>query len=243
MSRVICKSFYLTLIIILLLPMPAFTMPTITCHCFTNRSYDPASPAAADQYFLATTQNSFFALAFNTDKKFIVIKKQQGTSPDDLWIAYWIAFKSGTSPETLLQAKRENETWKSVLAPMRLTTKTLGSRFSSALNTKLSAVNLAEAVVDELLVRYQLLGEVELAAMRQLGASSQELILAAVIAKKKDRPAKQIYLEVKNRAKTWGFLLKGAKIDTKNMQREISGLLKLHPTPMPISEPIPVQPH
>lgn len=77
------------------LPISAYAIPAITCHCFTDRSYDAAHPAAADAYFLATTQNAFFALVFNTDKKSVVMKKQQGTSPDDLWIAYWVASKTG----------------------------------------------------------------------------------------------------------------------------------------------------
>lgn len=239
MCHVIWKNFHFTFIIILLLPMPTRAMPVINCHCFTDRSYNPTNPAAADPYFLATTQNSFFALVFNTDKKDIVIKKQQGTSPDDLWIAYWVASKAGTLPETLLRSKLKNEAWKDVLAPLRLSTKALGVRFSSALNAKSSTAHLAETVVDDLLVHNQLLGEAELAAMRQLGASSQELIIATVIAIKTKQPARQIYLEVKNNAKTWGSLLKWANIDTKNMQREISGLLKLHPTPMIVSELIP----
>ncbi len=229
MHHVSRNNFKLSLIILLMLPMPALAIPAITCHCFTDRSFEPARPAAADPYFLATTQNSFFALVFNVDKKTIVIKKQQGTSPDDLWIAYWVASKSGASPETLLQAKSKNEAWKDVLAPLRLTTKVLGNRFSSALNAKSSTALLAEVVVDDLFIRYQLLEEGDLASMRQAGATSQELIIATVIAAKTRQPAKQICLEVKNGSKTWGSLLQQAKIDTKNIQREISTVLKLQP--------------
>ena len=89
------------------LSSPAQAIPTISCHCFTDRSYDPARPALADPYFLAMTQNTLFALVFKIDKKSVVIKKQQGVSSDDLWIAYWIAAKSGQSPEGLLQAKTD----------------------------------------------------------------------------------------------------------------------------------------
>jgi len=228
MRYVTCNNFVLILAILHMLPIPALAIPAITCHCFTDRSFEPARPAAADPYFLATTQNSFFAVVFATDRKSIVMKKQQGTSSDDLWIAYWVASRSGASPENLLQARLKNGVWKDILAPLRLSTKAAGTRFSKALNEKASASRLAETVVDELFLRYQLLGEGELAALRQAGASSQELIIATVIAARTKQSAKGIFLEVENRSKTWGSLLQGAKIDTKNMQQEISGILKLH---------------
>jgi hypothetical protein len=226
MRYVTWNSLQISLVILLMLPIPALAVPAITCHCFTDRSFNAERPAAADAYFLATTQNSFFAVVFNVDKKTIVMKKQQGKSSDDLWIAYWVASKTNASTEELLQAKQDKEAWKDVLAPLRLTTKALGTRFTRALNAKSSSAHLAETVVDELFVRYQLLSDVELAAMRQAGASNQELIIATVIAAKTRQTARQTYLEVKSGSKTWGSLLQGVKIDTKNMQREISTVLK-----------------
>jgi hypothetical protein len=106
-------------------------MPAITCHCFTDRSYDAAHPGTTDPYPLATTQNSFFALVFNTDKKTVVFKKQQGTSPDDLWIAYWVASRSGTSPESLLKERGNEETWHELIRRKRISEKSLGARFSN----------------------------------------------------------------------------------------------------------------
>jgi hypothetical protein len=216
-------------LILIIFPLSVLAIPTISCHCFKDRSYDAAHPAAADPYFLATTQNSFFALVFSTDKKNIVIKKQQGTSPDDLWIAYWVASKTGVSPDTLLQAKLKNEAWQDVLAPLRLTTKVLGTQLSNALYAKSSTANLAARVVDELFLKYKIISNGELVAIRQAGASNQELIVASVIAAKTRQPANQVYLEVKNGAIAWGGLLQKAKIDTKNMQHEISSILKLQP--------------
>lgn len=229
MRHITVNNLLLSLMILLILPLPALAIPAITCHCFTDRSFNPAKPALADPYFLATTQNSFFAAMFNVDKKTIVMKKQQGTSSDDLWIAHWVASKTNTSAETLLQSKQSKEAWQDVIAPLRITTKDLGVRFAAALNAKSSTARLAEAVVDELLLRYRLLADAELVALRKAGASNQEVIIATVIAVKMKQPVMQIYLVVKSGTKTWGSLLRDSRIDTKTMQREIDAILKLHP--------------
>jgi hypothetical protein len=206
---------------------PAQAIPTITCHCFTDRSYDPAKPALADPYFLAMTQNTLFALVFKIDKKTVVIKKQQGVSSDDLWIAYWIAAKSGQSPEGLLQAKTDKGTWPEVIGHVRLPPNTLGVGVSGALNAGASAAVLAAAVVDDLFRSYRLLSDGDVAALRQAGANNQELILSTVIATKTRKPARQFYHEVTTGATTWGTLLRQAKIDPGNMQTEIAAILEV----------------
>lgn len=207
-------------------PLPAQAVPAITCHCFTDRSFDPARPAVADPYFLAMTQNSFFAVVFNVDRKAIVMKKQQGASADDLWIAYRLGTSAGVAPESLLQAKQSRATWPEVLAQLHLSAGDPGTRFAGALKARGGADRLAAAVVDDLILHYRLLGDGELAALRQLGATNQELILGTVIAARKRQAVRKVYLEVKSGKKSWGAQLQEARIDTREMQREVAVLLR-----------------
>lgn len=214
---------------LLLSQLPALALPAISCHCFTERAYDPGRPAAADPYFLATTQNSFFAAAFKIDKKGVVMKKQLGSHADDLWVAYWVAAKAGVSAESLLQSKQAGIGWQELLLPLRLSPSGAGGRFCHALTTALSTARLAEAVVEELLLQYQVLPEAELAALRQAGISNQEVILATVIAARNRQTVGQIYRDVHSGSKTWGAQLQAARIAPKELQQEAARLLKAHP--------------
>lgn len=216
----------LSVVVLLSLPSPVLAIPAITCHCFTERSFNAEHPAAADPYFLATTQNSFFAVMFNVDKRTIVIKKQSGTSSDDLWVAYWLARQAKVSPDSLLQARTGKDTWKHVVEELKISTITFSPTILKQLNNQSTATGLAGAILDDLCVRNQLLSGKELTDVRMAGATNQEVIIAAVISLKSGQPAPTVFKEVKNGSKTWGYLLKTAMIDTKNMQVEISNLVK-----------------
>lgn len=222
-----CRCFLLSLVIIMLFPLqaPAAT-PVITCHCFTDRSYDPARPTGADPYFLATTQNSFFAAALGVDKKTIVIKKQKGISSDDLWIAYWIAARSGADPESLLQERKGKGSWRQIVKARSISSKSLGVRVADALKTNAADTLLAQEVVDDLLLRFRFHGEAELPALRKAGAGNQELIISGLLAAKTRQPAIQLYREVKSGSSSWGALLQRATIDPSEIQAVVALLLK-----------------
>jgi hypothetical protein len=219
--RFVCYS-YFVLLLCIVSPVPALAAPAITCHCFTERAYDPARPALADPYFLATTQNSFFAAAFAVDKKTIVMKKQQGIASAELWIAYWLAARSGADPESLLQARKTKGSWRQVAAPLRISAKTMGGRFSEALQANAADDRLADTVVDELLLRFRFYGEAELTALRKAGAGNQELIISAMVAFRTRQPASQFYREVKSGSTSWGALLDRAIISPAEIEKEMN---------------------
>lgn len=219
---------YLPVIIFLLTlsPLSASAIPTINCHCFRERSYDPARPAVADPYILATTQNSFFAAVFNVDKKTVVMKKQGGTSADDMWVAYWLASRYGLPADNLLQGKRSAESWRDVLTATGIAAKAFEDRFSVELSVGASSARLAQEVVDGLLAGNKLLGAAESSEMRKGGATSQELILVVLITSKTGQSPQKLHSEVRNGLKSWGTCLHEAKIDTTRIQAEVAALLK-----------------
>lgn len=225
MRYVRCSHFLLGLVLLLLSPIPALAVPAITCHCFTDRSYDPAHPTVADPYFLASAQNSFFAAAFGVDKKTIVIKKQKGSSAEDLWIAYWLAARSGADPDALLQARKAKGTWQQVAVSSGLLATTQAGKASAALNANAADARLADAIVDDLLLRFRLYIEGELTALRKGGAANQELVLGALIAAKTRRTATQICREVKAGKISWGGELQRARIEPSDIQKEIASLV------------------
>ena len=218
---------YLLPIIILAVPLPARAIPAITCHCFTDRSFNPEKPAAADTYFLATTQNSLMSLVFGIDKKTIVIQKQQGAAGDDLWVACRLAGRSGRSPESLLEERQARGSWPAVVASLRLPVKGGGSRFDAALKARAATPRLSEAVLDDIFLQYRLAGETELAALRQAGASNQELILATLLAARSGKPARQLLGEIKKGGRSWGTLLHENRLDAQSLPQAVAALLRL----------------
>jgi len=225
MLNSICRKLLLTFIIAIMLPMQALAIPAITCHCFTDRSYDAARPTLADPYFLATTANSFFAAVFGVEKKTIVVKKQKGVSADDLWIAYWLAARSGADPESLLLGRKSKGNWRQVATPLAIPDKSMGGRVVEALKVNAADDRLAEAVVDELLLRFRFHGEAELAALRKAGAGNQELIMTGLIAAKTRQPAMKYYHDVKGGGTSWGALLHRAKIEPAEIQSEVAAMV------------------
>lgn len=212
----------IAILLMLLLPSLASSAPAITCHCFTDRSYDPAKPTLADPYFLATTQNGFFALVFGVDKKSIVIKKQQGVSSEDLWIAYALSGRTGKEPDQLLQERKSRGSWRQVAATLKLQ----GGSVAEALKSAPSDERLAELVVDEALLRYRFYTEPELAAMRKAGAGDKELVLAALLAARSGQPKLKLYRLVKNSGDSWGGLLQRVKLNSSaDIQGELGRLM------------------
>jgi hypothetical protein len=110
--------FFITFVLFILGPsLHAFAESAIKCHCFTERSYNPADKFAADDYILATSFNSLLAKFNDISKRQIVmIKMSEGMAQDDLLVSLKLAKITGIDLRKFLSLRRENKTWTSIIS-------------------------------------------------------------------------------------------------------------------------------
>src|SRR5512136_2337719 len=142
------RSLLLAARLLAALAAAARAAPTVDCHCFQDRTWDPAAPASADPYVLATTRSSLLSASFGVGKGNLVRTVMAGVPADDLWIAYWAGARAGRDPDTLLAAREKRGSWKRALAGA----KGLGPTFDAALASGAADAALSAVAVDDVLL-------------------------------------------------------------------------------------------
>jgi len=166
------RAFLLLLIFSLATASTALAMPAINCHCFQDRAFDPAKPSAADQYYLATTQNRLLAAVFDQPRRNIVMAKQKGTDGDDLWVAYRASAETDLSPNDLLREKKVQGAWQPVLKAYNVSL----TQSDSVLPNDSS--ELARLVSTEVLVGQGFADHETIESLYASGAGQKEVICA-----------------------------------------------------------------
>jgi hypothetical protein len=208
----------------LVVSLPAFARaePTVTCHCFQKRTFDPADPASADPYILATTRSSLLSAAFGAGKGGLVRAVMSGTAPDDLWIAHWAGARVGRGAPGLLEEKGAKGSWKAALAGA----KGLGAPFEKALAAGKPDGALAALAVDDVLLARLGASAEDVAALRASGARSEEVVLAAVLAVHGRTAAMPILARVRAGSATWGTALRDAGLAPADMDAAVRRLVR-----------------
>jgi hypothetical protein len=196
----------------------------VSCHCFRDRTFDPANPAKADPYLLATTQNSFFAVAFGIPKKALVQAKMKGVSGDDLWIAYYVGSILRLPPGSLMASKEKTGSWKEVLENRRVPLDPLGRRFLTLLERRESDAALAAAATGEVLSRTLRITPDTLDPLLARGLPTGKIVIATLLARWSGVSAPALLEDVESGKATWGSLLSGLGIHPDALEERI-GLL------------------
>jgi hypothetical protein len=198
-----------------LAPARAAVESPAACHCFTNRTFDPARPAAADPYVLATTRSSLLSAAYAVGKGALVQEVMAGTDPDDLWVAYWAGARTGLGPGPLLESKRRLGRWKPVFD--ELGTAKVAGPFQKAVARDAPVAELAAVAVDDVLVHRLGAASAEVAALRKAGATNAEAVLATLLAPRLKLPSTSVLARFQGGQVSWGMLLDQAGVKPKEI--------------------------
>lgn len=192
----------------------AATAPAVTCHCFRNRSFDPADPPAADPYILATARSSLLSAVFGVSKATLVRAAMSGTTPEDLWIAHWTAVRTGHDAASLMSAVAEARSWHAALAG----SKGLPPAFEAALARGAQPSALAALAVDDVVASRLGADGVTLRALRDAGATSEELVVSVFLAGRLKAPATVVLARFRDGHTTWGTLLAEAGLGPEGIE-------------------------
>ncbi|WP_432823933.1 hypothetical protein [Trichloromonas sp.] len=214
----------IALTVVFFLPVSSLAMP---CHCFTDRDYDPGQPAAADPYFLATTENSFFAVVNGMQKKDVVFAKQTpSTTAENLWVAYWLAEKTGEPTKTLMKSRFRNRSWATTLSALEINRDGLPVATRIQLEADPDDLTLASSVIDTILEERMVISGRELQQLRTAGADNKQTIIASLLALKTERVAIEYLNEVLAGQRSWGTHLLKSGLNGNDMEAEIKRLLQ-----------------
>jgi hypothetical protein len=203
------------------LPAAAGAAPTVTCHCFRDRAFDPTRPAAADEYILATTRSSLLSASFGVSKGALVRAVMTGTAPEDLWIAYWSAARTGRTAAWLLDARAETGSWRASLAGVD----GLPPAFRDALARGGVASELAALAVDEVVGARLAISAETLRSLRTAGASSEEVVVASFLSRRVPTPAPQL-LSLHRGGAPWGAILKDAGLEPEGIDAAMRAVVR-----------------
>ncbi|MBN1957792.1 MAG: hypothetical protein JXQ81_05050 [Desulfuromonadales bacterium] len=212
----------LLLLFFIFTPFCVSAASTVSCHCFQDRTFNHRDSAAADPYFLATTQNSFISLLYGVDKAALVKAKMSGTNGTHLWIVQDVAAHSGQSTSAVADIYSVNHSWPEVFKTLGLGSEQVGELYLQLGN---HPEQLADHIVDSQLVRQFAVTPADLQRWRHLGMSRKELILAILL---EGDPA-ELYQRVNSRAQTWGELLdRQGMVDGHAISRQLKARMQ-HP--------------
>jgi hypothetical protein len=206
----------------------------IACHCFQDREYDAANPAKSDEYLLATAANTLLSAAYGVAKGEIVRSRMSGTPGDDLWVGIYAADRQRSTLEAELAGRAAAGSWSAAFKAQGGPLAPLGMRFMAAIPRGAGDPVLARLAAAETLAARLGTPWTQLDELERRGASLQETVLAALLARWSGRTAPEVLAEARGGA-AWSALLARASLAPKDVGAAI-------PKAIGAPEPAPYQP-
>jgi hypothetical protein len=200
------KTFlFLSLIFFCLGTVPhAFAENAVLCHCFLDRSYNPADKFASDDYILATSFNSLLAKSFAIPKRQIVmIKMNEGVAQDELLVGLKISKLTGIDIRKFLRLRYENKTWTEILSGL---SQQDGIKKDLILEGVRSGMPVAEAgarVAAEMIAEFYQIPPEDIKKFRMSGLDAKEMSLLFILAHAGEKKPEVLVAQYKEQGRSW----------------------------------------
>jgi hypothetical protein len=176
----------------------------VTCHCFKNRSYNPADRFAADDYILASGFNSLLSKFFALPKKQIVmIKMNQGVAQDDLLIGLKISKTTGTDIRKIFSLLKENNSWAKIVSGLSQQEEIKNDPLLKALGSGMPVEEAGAGVADELIGEFYRIKLEEINKLRVSGLNEKEINLVFILAHVGEQQPEVLVEQYRKKGKSW----------------------------------------
>ena len=159
-----------------------FAESAIQCHCFKNRSYNPADKFASDDYILATSFNSLLSKSFGIPKKqIIMIKMGEKVAQGDLLISLKISKVTGEEISKILGLRSSNNTWADIVSGLPQQEKVETDQLLEAVRSGMPVAKAGDMVADEMIARFYRIPPAEIKKLRVSGLDEKEMALLFIL--------------------------------------------------------------
>lgn len=207
MSRDFIVHYALSALLIVLfhIPLNVFAMETTAnCHCFRNRTFNPADKFIADDYILATTFNSLLASEFGLSKRdIIMMKMRDGVANTDLMTALYIAKETGSEAKQLLQM-RKKLSWQEIVRPILVNSPQPSvTQALSFIENTTSDDEIAQHINRVMIYARFSASPAALEELQKHNLSAKQIVLAFTLGSHAGIPVDKIVDQYRNQGRSW----------------------------------------
>jgi len=176
----------------------------IQCHCFTDRSYNPAKKFAADDYILATSFNSLLArLADLPKRQIVMIKMNEGVTQEDLLISLQIAKTTGQDIQKVLDSFRQKDNWSEIIKELSLNGAVNNDEVLEAIKTGTPTDMAGTRIADEFIAEFFRTPAEEIRKLRISGLNEKEITLVLLLNHVSEIQPGALVEQYKNKGRSW----------------------------------------
>ena len=205
---------FIILALFLVVPDRAISAETtINCHCFKNRTFNPADPRAADDYILATSFNSFLSRSFGVPKREIVmLKMKEGVGQDDLLVGLQIARTTGIDLQQLLGPRRQGLAWSEIISDLVQDNALKKDHLLEAIGAGIPVKEAGGRIADQRITEFFVVPETTLQQFRENNLNEKEMTLVLILAHVGNCTPSELVEQYNEKNRSWSAIAAGLGI-------------------------------